>query len=107
MPMTGLTIDELRRRHLRICVLGYSCHLVPLKSPVEPDPQPAAMAHVGRDEETLWIRLDKHALHPFGRGAPECEPPVAVVVGHHHHEGSLVAHEEGRRPVTQALAGLR
>src|SRR6202008_1487120 len=42
----------------------------------------------------------------FGRGTPDREAPVAVVVGQHHHEGALLPHEEGRRTVAQAFARL-
>jgi hypothetical protein len=78
-----------------------------VQASVEPDPEPAAVAHVRRDEEALWVGLDEHRLHP-GRGrTPDREAAVAVVVGEHHQERFLATHEEGRRAVAQTLAYLR
>jgi len=62
---------------------------------------------VRRHEELLRVGLDEQALIARRRRAPDREAPVAVVVVEHHQEAPLPAHEEGRRAVTQAFAGLR
>ena len=58
-------LDQLRRRDLGIRVLDDPGQLVPVEPAVEPDPEPAAMADVRRDEEPLGIRLDQHRLQPL------------------------------------------
>src|SRR5918999_1372776 len=72
-------LDQLCRGNLRVGVLGDSRELVPVERPVEPGAEPAAMADVGRNEESLRVGLDEHLLHS-GRGrAPDRKAAVAVV----------------------------
>jgi hypothetical protein len=78
-----------------------------VQAPIEAYAQPATVAHVRRDEETLGIGVDEHGLHSSRRRAPDREPPVAVVICHHHQKRLFATHEESRRAVAEPLAGLR
>ena len=64
------------------------------------------MPDIRRPEEPLGIRLDEQPLRPLGSSAPDREAAVTVVVGQDHQKRALLADEERRRTVTQALAGL-
>ena len=64
------------------------------------------MAGVRGHEELLRIGVGEELLNALGRGTPDREAPVAVVVRQHHQEGALAADEERGRAVAEALAGL-
>src|SRR3979490_679796 len=100
-------LDELRGSDLRVGVLDDAGELVPVASAVEPDAEPAAMTDVRRHEEALPVGFHHHRLATLGRGAPDREAAVAVMVGKHHQERLLAPHEERRSPVAQALRRLR
>jgi hypothetical protein len=61
---------------------------------------------VRRPEEALRVGLDEHLLDAALGRAPDREASVAVLVVQHHEERSLVADEECRMPVAEALARL-
>ena len=100
------SVDELRRCDLGEGVLRDPGHFVPVHGPVEAKTEPAPMTDVRRPEEPLRIGVDEHFLHPWCGCTPDREAPVAVMVGQDHQKRPLAADEEGRRTVTEALAGL-
>ncbi len=57
-----------------------SSYSLPLESAVKPNAQPTAVADVGGSEEDLGLRFDQRLLRQRWRGAPQSEPPVAVMV---------------------------
>ena len=73
----------------------------------EADADPAAMAEVGRPEETLRVRSYESFLRTVWRRTPDRKAAVAVVVVHQHHEWRFVPHEERRRSVAQPFVRLR
>jgi hypothetical protein len=99
-------LDQLRGRDGRICVFGDPREFVPVESAVEPHAEPAAVADVGRHEETLRVGLHQHPLDPVGSGAPDREAAVAVVVRQDHQKRPLATDEEGGCAVAEALARL-
>ena len=62
------------------------------------------MTDVGRHEVALRVGADQHPLHALLGGAPDREPPVAVMIVQHHRKGTLALVEERRRAVAQPLA---
>jgi hypothetical protein len=65
------------------------------------------VADVRRPEEPLRICLDEIRLDTVRRSAPDCQPPVAVVVVEKHHEALLVPDEECRAAVAKAFRCFR
>ena len=54
---------------------------------VEPHPEPAPVADVGRPEEPVGLLLDELGLHAGRGGAPDTDDAVAVMIVDEHHEG--------------------
>jgi hypothetical protein len=96
-------LDERLRRNTRVSILDRPCDLVPVQPPIQPHPDPAAVADVGRAEVVLGLGAHQRLLHALGRGAPQRQAPVAVMVVEEHHECLAPAHEEGRLAVREAL----
>src|SRR4051794_15296771 len=65
------------------------------------------MADVRRAEELGGIRVDEQLLLAGRGGAPDRQPPSAVMVVHEHEEAALVAVEERGGAMARALARLR
>lgn len=87
-------------------LLADPLHLFPVDVPVQPDPDPAAVADVRRPEEPAGFRDRQFLLGAGWRGAPQMrELMVVVPVGPQHDE--LPADEERRRAVTLTLLAAR
>src|SRR4051795_3018759 len=99
-------LEERLRRHSGVGILDRPRDLVPVQPAVQPYPDPAAVAHVGRAEVVLGLGAHERVLHPLRRGAPQRQPSVVVMVVVEHHERLYVAHEEGRLAVREALGDL-
>src|SRR5260370_33101830 len=69
------------RGHSPVSALDDDRDLAPVDLDVEINPEPPAVADVGRPEESFWIRLHEHLLRALGRRAPGAEPVVVVVIG--------------------------
>jgi hypothetical protein len=75
-------------------------HLIPVHITVEPDPDPAPMAHVRRPEEAAWVRASQLLLGTRRRGAPQVQEQVVVVPGRPQHD-KLPVGEERLGPVSR------
>src|SRR5260370_379531 len=69
---------------------------------VEINPEPSAVADLGRPEEPCWICLHEHLLCALGRRTPRTEPVVVVVV---RGGDELLAGDEPRRFTMAELLG--
>src|SRR5215207_9438 len=105
-PIEVRGLDELARCDGDVGVFDDARDLVPVQPTVETNPEPAAMPDVRGAEVVPGVAVDERLLHPFGRRAPQRQPPVAVVVVEIHHEALLLADEERRLAVAEALARL-
>jgi len=74
---------------------------------VQPHPDPAQVADVGRNEVQVRIRLHEHIAHVRLRGAPERDPAVAVMVVLVNDKSSFFPDEKSGRSVAQPLARPR
>ena len=93
--------------HGAVGVFDDSGDLGPVGTSVEADTDPAAVPDVRGDEELVRFFVDDLALYAEGRGAPQRQPAVAVVVVMAGHKCFLAGNEPGWRSVTEALGGLR
>jgi hypothetical protein len=81
-------------------------HLIPVDVAVQPEPDPAPMAHVRRPEEAVWFRARQFLLGAGRRGAPQVREPVVVVPGRPQHD-KLPPDEERRGPVARPFLRTR
>jgi len=64
------------------------------------------MTDVGWSKVALWLGVDHLDLNTIGRGTPDCEPAVVMVVVQKHHEALLAPNEERGSAMTQPFRGF-
>jgi hypothetical protein len=79
-------------------------HLMPVDVVVQPDPDPAPMAHIRGPEETVWFCARQFLLGARRSGAPQVREPVVMMPGRPQHD-ELPAGEEGRGSVARSFLG--
>jgi len=99
---------EASRRDQLMSLSADDGYLIPVDVAVEPDPDPASMAHVRGPEEAVRFGTREFLLGARRRGAPQVRELVVVMPGRPQHD-ELPADEERRGAVTGAFldAGQR
>ena len=77
-------------------------YFLPLDLDVEIDPEPAAVTHIRRSEETSWLGRDQLLLEARGSRAPEAQAVIMVVIGIGH-KHLLVIDKPGGLAMTRSL----
>jgi len=93
-------------RHGAVGIFDDAGDLGPVGTSVEANTDPAAVPDVRGYEEPVRFFVDDLALYAEGRGAPQRQPAVAVVVVVAGHKCFFAGNEPGWRSVTETLGGL-
>src|SRR5687767_3375664 len=101
-------LQQFPRRDEPIRILQNRRRLLPVRVPVEIDPDPAARPHVRRTEEPVRVLVNHLRLIRARRLAPHARPAAAMMVsvGRIHRE-HLVLHAKGRLAPRLDLMSLR
>jgi hypothetical protein len=96
---------QTSRSHSPVRSLDDDRHLPPIDLDVEIDPEPPAVTHIWRPEESLWICFHQHLLRSLWCSTPDPEAVVVMVVGS---VGELLAgYEPGGLSVAELFGRLR